>query len=193
MAEEFRRALQTLNLSANNITQMTGWPEPMTNDYLTNLRNFQRIANLSDLVLDRVEINEENIQLNTDNIQINVNNIQTNGDNIQTNADDISTLNTTIGDHISSSTQHGVTGDNVGTGDYCTSLVGGVVNLAALIADLTVIATTDIAAAPAAYNQAYTQTVADLNNENKSKINEMVLKVNAIILGQITAKQMAAI
>ena len=96
-------------------------------------------------------------------------------------------------DHENLGTAHGVTGDNVGTGDYCTASTGGVVDLAALITDLNQIATADIAAAPVAYDEAYTNTVASLTNENKAKINEIVVKINEILLGQITAKQMSAV
>jgi len=92
--------------------------------------------------------------------------------------------------HIDNDSAHGVTGDVVGDEDYCTEVLGGVVDLAALIADLTPIATADIAAAPVAYDESYTNLVTDLTNENKAKINEIVTKVNSILAGQILAKQM---
>lgn len=82
-------------------------------------------------------------------------------------------------------------GQLVGNMDYATASVGGVVDLAALVSDLTQIVTPDIGAAPAAYDQTYTQSVTDLTNENKAKINEIVTKVNEIIAGQISAKQMS--
>lgn len=99
---------------------------------------------------------------------------------------------TAISDHVALTSAHGVSGSNVGTGDYCTPLVGGVVNLASLVADLTEITTADLLPAPAAYDQTYAQLAADLTNENKAKINEISLKINELILGQITAKQMSA-
>ena len=172
MAEEFTSSLQTLNLSASQITQMTNWPEMMTNDYLTNLRNFLDIAQKADVLVDRVTINEENIELNTQ---------------------DIEDLQQELSDHINSDSQHGVTGDNVGNEDFAAQAIGGVVLLAGLLSDLTEIVTADIAAAPGAYDQVYTDLVTSLTNENKDKINEIVLKINNLISGQITAKQMAAI
>lgn len=92
--------------------------------------------------------------------------------------------------HIDDESAHGVTGDNVGNEDYCTEVLGGVVDLAALIADLTPIVTVDIGAAPVAYDETYTNSVTDLTNENKAKINEIVTKVNDLLAGQILAKQM---
>ena len=207
MADKFTNSIASLNLSASNITSLTGWPDIMTDDYLTNLQNFIEIARNSDDLLEQVEQNEANIIVNAANIATNADNITTNADNIATNADDISTnaddISTNadniiivaddLSDHELLNSAHGVTGDNVGTEDFAQPVVGGVVLLAALIADLTAIATADIAAAPVAYDQVYTQSVTDLTNENKAKINEIVLKVNAIISGQISANQMAAI
>ena len=207
MADKFTNSIASLNLSASNITSLTGWPDIMTDDYLTNLQNFIEIARNSDDLLEQVEQNEANIIVNAaniatnaDNITTNADNIATNADNITTNADDISTnadniiiVADDLSDHELLNSAHGVTGDNVGSEDFAQPVVGGVVLLAALIADLTAIATADIAAAPVAYDQVYTQSVTDLTNENKAKINEIVLKVNAIISGQISANQMAAI
>jgi hypothetical protein len=96
-------------------------------------------------------------------------------------------------DHEALSTAHGVTGDNIGNEDYCTESVGGVVNLAVLISDLTQINTADILTAPATYDQTYTQTAVELTNENKAKINEIVTKVNSILAGQVASKQMNSI
>lgn len=186
MANEFVSSIQTLNLSATSIKKMTGWPDMMTNDYLTNLSNFLEIANKSDVVLAQVDANTAGIQNNADDIQ-------NNKDDINVNADDIIIVADDLLDHENLNSAHGVTGSNVGTGDFANPSIGGVVLLASLISDLTAIATADLLAAPAAYNQAYTQLSTALTNENKAKINEIVSKVNAIISGQITAQQMAAI
>jgi hypothetical protein len=71
-----------------------------------------------------------------------------------------------------------VTGDNVGTGDFAQTAIGGVVLLADLVADVaattTVIATADVGAAPAAYDQAYADEQTDLINECKAKINSLI-------------------
>lgn len=141
----------------------------------------------------RVTINETdigNLQTlsgdNRDRLDLLEPRVTTNETDIQNNTDNLDT-------HELDTGAHGVTGSVVGTGDYCTLVLGGVVDLAALVADLTQITTTDILAAPATYDQAYTQTVSDLTNENKAKINEIVDKVNEIIAGQIAAKQMSGV
>lgn len=178
MATPFVSSIQTLNLSASSIQQMTGWPEMMTNDYLTIIRNFVRIAGEADQVFVRVGQNEDNIQ--------------TNADNIQTNADNVAVVVQDLADHEADNSAHGVSGNNVGTNDFASSTTGGVVLLASLVADLSEILTSDVGAAPSFYSQLYTQEVTDLTNENKAKINDIVLKVNEIIAGQISSKQMAS-
>lgn len=103
--------------------------------------------------------------------------------------------------HVESDSEHGVTGDNVGTEDFCTELIGGVVLLSELVnnaADSTQqITLVDITAAPASYNQTYTQTLASMANDTKAKHNQLVLDLNAaiaqindIISKAKTAKQM---
>ena len=179
MADEFVTSIQTLNLSASNIRSATGWPEIMINDYLTNLRNFLDIAVKADTLSEEVGSNTIGVLAN----RVDIN----------TNTDNIAIVTQDLADHEADNSAHGVTGDNVGTEDFSQPATGGVVLLAALVADLTQIATADIAAAPALYDQTYTQSVTDLTNENKAKINEVVLKVNEIIAGQIASKQMAVI
>ena len=104
--------------------------------------------------------------------------------------------------HVTSDSEHGVTGVNVGTEDFCTTLTGGVVLLSALVNDAInsnqSIILADIAAAPAAYDQVYTQTLASMANDTKAKHNQLVIDVNAaiaqindIIAKAKTAKQMS--
>ncbi len=80
--------------------------------------------------------------------------------------------------HETLTTAHGVTGNNVGTEDYAQALIGGVVLLADLVADVsattTVIATADVGAAPVAYDQAYADQQTALINECKAKINSLI-------------------
>ncbi len=207
MANQFTASITSLNLSASEISGMTGWPKMMTNDYLTNFANFTEIAMKSDELVELVETNEANILINTGNITINTQNINLNRIDIDLNRTDINTNTTNIGinatniginatnltNHETLNSAHGVTGFNVGTEDFAQPAIGGVVFLAALIADLTQIVTADLLAAPVAYNQAYTQLASNLTNQNKAKINEIVVKINSIIAGQISANQMAVI
>lgn len=105
--------------------------------------------------------------------------------------------------HENLTSAHGVTGNNVGTEDFATDLIGGVVLLAELVSDAVnstqTITLTDIAAAPSAYDQTYTQTLADMANDTKAKHNQLVIDLNAVVtqLNDLiakskTAKQMSA-
>jgi len=80
--------------------------------------------------------------------------------------------------HEALTAAHGVTGDNVGTEDYAQTAIGGAVLLADLVADVsattTVIATADVGAAPATYDQAYADQQTALTNECKAKINSLI-------------------
>ena len=109
---------------------------------------------------------------------------------IQANTDNIAQVTTDLSDHESASTAHGSTGEIVGTDDYCTEILGGTVNLAALIADLTPVSIS-VASAPAAYDQAYAQQQTDAINSLATSVNDIITKVNAILDGQKTAKQMS--
>jgi len=97
---------------------------------------------------------------------------------INQNTDDIEA-------HVTSDSQHGVTGENVGTEDFCTDLVGGVVLLMELVNDAVdstqQITIVDLLAAPVAYDQTYTQLATDLANDTKAKHNQLVTDLNAAI------------
>lgn len=175
MADVTELSLQTLNLSAKQITQATGWPDFMTNDYLTNFQNSVILSQTADSNIGSIEQNAQNIQQNKDNLT----------------------------DHEADTSAHGVTGVNVGTEDYAQSLIGGVVLLMDLVTDantsIQTIVLPDIAAAPAAYNQAYIQTIADMTNDIKLKHNQLLIDMNAAILQlndliakSKTSKQMSA-
>ena len=106
--------------------------------------------------------------------------------------------------HDNSDSQHGVTGDNVGTGDFPTLLVGGAVLLSALVANAVASTATvvlaDVGAAPVAYSQAYAQSQTDLINDVKAKhntlvvdLNNVVTQFNDLIAKAIAANQMSAV
>ncbi|MCB1725752.1 MAG: hypothetical protein KDJ39_18870 [Gammaproteobacteria bacterium] len=86
--------------------------------------------------------------------------------------------------HTADTSAHGVTGDNVGTQDFATLGTGGVVLLAAPVADAdasTVSVDADsINSAPPVYDQAWGADVQTLANECKTDINDLVGDVNAI-------------
>lgn len=80
--------------------------------------------------------------------------------------------------HEALASAHGVTGNNVGTEDYAQTAIGGVVLLADLVANVsattTAIATADVGAAPATYDQTYADQQTALINECKAKINSLI-------------------
>ncbi|USD64210.1 hypothetical protein [Vibrio sp. SCSIO 43136] len=110
---------------------------------------------------------------------------------ITTNAQSIAANGQAITNHIGTESTHGATGNIVGTQDYCQPTSGGVVNLAAHIADINQVSIT-LQNAPADYDQTHAQSVVDAVKTLGAAHNELVTKVNAILAGQQNAKQMAA-
>lgn len=160
-------------LSYDHLKELTNFPDLMLKDYQGILADFIFTSDEIDGLELRVIVNDENIQINADNFEA----------------------------HDTSDSEHGVTGVNVGTEDFCTELLGGVVLLSELVADVTPstqdISLVDILAAPATYDQIYTQLMVDMANDTKAKHNQLVIDVNAaitqindIIAKAKTAKQM---
>lgn len=120
-------------------------------------------------------------------------------DNAQSAIDEVdSDLDT----HIADDAAHGVTGNNVGNQDYASAGTGGVVLRAVKVTDAvdsTVsVDSPDATAAPIAYDQAQIQAIVTLANETKGDVNQLVTDVNAaiaqlnaFILANQNAKQMA--
>lgn len=103
--------------------------------------------------------------------------------------------------HIIDLTTHGATGNIVGTGDYCTAVIGGTVLLAGAVADATsstVSVTNTATAAGAGYVQATAATWVTLLDELKADVNQLVTdhnallaQFNALLASERTAKQLA--
>lgn len=208
--------LDTLALSYREMNEF-GFNAQFTQDYLEQIRNILLISEKTDEVVDQVNENTGRLDilepivannvLRLDTIEPIVANNVLRLDVIEpivaSNTNRLNVVEPIVADNtdrlgivepIADANAAAIalaSGQLVGNMDYATASVGGVVNLAALISDLTQIVTPDIGAAPATYDQAYTQSVTDLTNENKDKINDIVTKVNDIIAGQITAKQMS--
>ena len=185
MADPRQASTRRAALGYDQLRRMTKesgneWPALLIKDYQGILQDFVFLANDLDLFDGRITQNSDDIVINVDAIQVNADNFDA---------------------HNTSNSQHGVTGDNVGTEDFCTALVGGVVLLMDLVNDAVdstaEITVTDISAAPGAYNQVFTQTLVDMANDTKAKHNQLVIDLNAAI-AQIndliakakTAKQM---
>lgn len=131
----------------------------------------------------------------------NILDINENEGNITTNTSDILTNKTSIEDHKALTEAHGSNGDIVGKDDLATESLVGLVKQMALVSDAVTstvsVDSADIAAAPATYDQTYTDTVKTLSNEMKADINQLVTdvnnaitQINAILANSKTSGQM---
>jgi len=129
--------------------------------------------------------NAEDIATNSEAIVQNALAIAENTTNIEANAQAIVLLANSLDTHVNASQAHNSNGDIVGFNDTATESTVGLVARMSSIADAvetTVdITTADIGAAPATYDQAYTQSVTDLTNENKEAINQLASDLNDAI------------
>lgn len=134
---------------------------------------------------EAIELNAENIVVNTEAIIQNALAIAQNADDIAVNAADIVVIASSLDSHVNAFEAHGSNGDIVGFNDTATESTVGLVARMASIADAVEtavdITTPDIGTAPAAYDQAYTQSVTDLTNENKAAINQLASDLNDAI------------
>ncbi|MCP4830580.1 MAG: hypothetical protein GY886_00010 [Gammaproteobacteria bacterium] len=115
---------------------------------------------------------------------------------------EIGELTVVVTNHIENDSAHGVDGENVGTKNYCSASTGGVVNLAALVAnaDLSEVdVIKSVNDAPVLYSQEQVQKIVDLVEELKDSVNQLTSDLNAtttqlneLITNSKTAKQMAS-
>ena len=183
-----------LNISAI-VEENPNWSNRMVNDYFSKQSNINALAELSDTDADQIIINKENIViLQQQMVDITV--------AVTENAAAIVVVQDNLGTHEASDSAHGVAGDNVGTLDYCTPILGGVVLLAVNVADAAVLATDitlpDLLTAPVAYNSVYATQQSAMANECKAKINDIITDIeniktqlNAVLASTQAAKQMA--
>lgn len=133
----------------------------------TAFKGGNAIDNNSELIDDTIDTLEEAII----QILINVDDIQENSDNLS--------------NHESLTEAHGSNGDIVGFNDIADEVNFGLVKRMVIILDLALsavnITTPDIGTAPGTYNQAYTQSIADLTNECKASINALANDLNVVI------------
>ena len=98
---------------------------------------------------------------------------------------DVDLLGNTLSSHVGDNSAHGATGAIVGSQDFCSSSVGGVVFISATVPNAvssTVSVTSpNASAAPAAYNQAQMAEVVALVNELKADLTQVVSDLNAAI------------
>lgn len=215
MADSVISRLQTLSFSYREMEQM-GFNPQFTEDYLNQLQNMVLVANEIDIDKAAIESNTLRLDIvepivsdNVDRLDI-VEPIVTNNTDRLDIVEPIVTSNTgrlNLVEPIAAANAAAIalaSGQLVGNNDFATVPVGGVVNLMALVADavdsLAEITIVDIGAAPALYDQTYTQSVTDLLNDTKAKHNQLRLDLNLVVTqlnelldNSITAKQMAAV
>ncbi len=114
---------------------------------------------------------------------------------------DVAQVADDLADHVAAQSAHGATGDIVGTGDYASPTVGGVVLLGAAVANAVASAVTppaSVAAAGATYAQVYAQSQTDAINALSTAVgtlvtdlNAVVTQLNALLASERTAKQIA--
>lgn len=195
-----------LNLSYSDIRENNpNWNDSQIQDYLDKQKDINTLSDASQTLQDKVNQNtatnasqQLEINSNTAGVNNNASNNAQNASNIAQNSLDITAVTNNFNTHNASSSQHGVTGDNIGTEDYAQALVGGAVLLAELVndaADSTVsVDSPDAPVAAATYSQADTQANVDLTNELKADVNQVVTDLNAAIaqLNDLLAKSKTA-
>lgn len=169
------------NAIDNNITTL----EELISQVELNVQAISENAQAIALNAENISINSADIATNSAAIVQNALGIAQNAVNIQANADAILFLSNALDTHVNANQAHGSNGDIVGFNDTADESTVGLVRRMALITDAvdtTVdIVTTDIGAAPATYDQTYTQSVTDLTNENKAAINQLASDLNDAI------------
>ncbi len=115
--------------------------------------------------------------------------IETNAEGIAANLQAISDNAQNLTDHENETSAHGVTGNNVGTEDYAQELIGGVVLIAANLAELTH-SFSSLPSAPVDYDQTYMQSVVDAVNSLGTQQGDIITLLNEVLRGQKDAKQM---
>ena len=183
------------------------WPDLLKEDWQNKTNGINEVAEVANEAnvtanaeVDKnknqdkaIELNRKSINTLSENVGVlnqktsaNAQQISANAKGVSDNKQGVAANKQEIDTHTQSNSAHGVTGNNVGTGDYAHELVGGVVLLASNIAELT---SYSAQAAPAAYDQAEEQAFRD---DVQSEINKLVSKINEIVQGQIAAKQMGS-
>jgi len=97
---------------------------------------------------------------------------------------DISTVTSDLSSHVADNSAHGVTGNIVGTDDYCTLTMGGVVKLAASVANATASAVSAVSSPNfpgVSYSQVDAATWVNMLQEHKTNINQLATDLNAAI------------
>tara|TARA_R110002050_G_scaffold10642_6_gene36300 strand:- start:2496 stop:3149 length:654 start_codon:yes stop_codon:yes gene_type:complete len=205
---------QSLDLSIGDIKrEHPNWSKTAIDDYFYKQSNINSMAVLSDDQTDEIDKNTQDIANNKQDIETNAENLANHinkesgahaasaisydntdsglvADNSQAAIDEVDFDLTT---HEALTSAHGVAGNNVGTEDYASSSIGGVVLEAANVTDA--VASTVSVISPDAIDL---PTVLILANETKAEVNQLVTdlnnaitQLNAFLAANQTSKQMA--
>lgn len=174
------------------------WPERLRKDYIAGKFSTDQLLQLINANIKSIEDLELALQTLTDEFTTFEGVV--NGKFVVIDGQ-IAGITLELDTHIAAQVAHGSTGDIVGNLDYAESSVGGVVWLASAVGDAVDSATTppsSVAAAPAAYNQAYEQTQADAINDLignvidlQNALNSAIDIINSSLATERTAKQRA--
>lgn len=111
---------------------------------------------------------------------------------ISNNTNAINLVSQTLDNHMDSRQQHGANGNIVGTLDFASKTTGGVVLQAQKVIINEIVYPDEIGTAPEAYNQGYTQTLANAVNATVNNQKVINSKLNDIITALTNAKIMGA-
>lgn len=166
----------SLNLSADQL-RSSGLNDSLIQEFINQQQNVNQLAQSADVDTEQIALNTQDIESNRSAIQANTQAIGVNSSEISTINQSLSTLSVNFNNHVQSDSEHGVTGSNVGTGDFASTVLGGVVLQSQLVADATdtsvQVTLPDIGSVPATYDQAYINTIATMVNQLKASINQL--------------------
>jgi hypothetical protein len=164
-----------LNISAI-VDENPGWSQRMVNDYFSKQSNINALAQISDTDAGQIIINKENIEILQGEMTALTVIVTKNTADILINAAAIVVVQVNLDTHESSVSAHGVTGDNVGSGNFCTLTVGGVAMLSAAVVNATTSSVTVTAS-----DATDLPTVIALSNELSADMTQLVTDVNGAI------------
>jgi len=204
---------QSINLSYNDIQKaLPEAPAYLIKDLFNKQSNINDLAQVSGSAEDQVIQNTADIITNAQGISDNAQNLTNHIDDTD-DAHDASAISfdnsgglaatdvqgaidevdSDLTDHVNADSAHGTAGDVVGTGNFATALLGGVVLLAANITNAAA-STVDVTSPDATD----LPSVITLANETKADVNQLVTdfnnlvtKFNAFLAANQAAKQMA--
>ncbi|CAM0050555.1 hypothetical protein VPHD478_0011 [Vibrio phage D478] len=166
------------------VVSKDGYPTRAFSIWMRDIYN--RVAYKGGNAIDenKAETDQNILDLNS-SLEETIEKVNENSTGISDNKQGIEDNAENLSNHESLEEAHGSNGNIVGFNDLAEEAVAGLVKRMGSINDAiqtTVnITTSDIGAAPAAYDQSYTQSVTDLTNENKAAVNQLASDLNDAI------------